>query len=138
VPSTLALTLGPAGVFGAISPATTRDYTAGMTASVTSTAGNAALTAFDPSATATGHLVNGSFSLPAPLQIKASSPAGAANGTLADVGGFANPTPLLTYSGPLSTDPVTIGFQQHVDAADALRAGTYSKTITLTLSTTTP
>ena len=29
-------------------------------------------------------------------------------------------------------------FTQHVGAADALRTGTYSKTLTFTLSTTTP
>ena len=38
----------------------------------------------------------------------------------------------------MSNDPVTIAFKQHIDATDALRTGAYSKTLTFTLSTTTP
>ena len=45
---------------------------------------------------------------------------------------------LLTYTGPTTTDPVTLGFRQAIGATDVLRAGTYSKTLTFTLSTTTP
>ena len=48
------------------------------------------------------------------------------------------PANLLTYSGPVSNDAVTVGLRQHIDANDALRTGTYSKTLTFTLSTTTP
>ena len=33
---------------------------------------------------------------------------------------------------------MTVTFKQHVGANDALRTGTYSKTLTFTLSTTTP
>ena len=91
----------------------------------------------DPSATATGHLVNGTFSLPSALQAKATSAAGV-GGAFADVGGSAMPTSLLTYSGPTSNDGVSLAFQQHVGATDALRTGAYSKTLTFTLSTTTP
>ena len=43
-----------------------------------------------------------------------------------------------TWTGPVSNDPVTIAFKQHIAAGDALRTGTYSKTLTFTLSTTTP
>ena len=91
----------------------------------------------DPSATATGHLVNGAFSLPSALQAKASSPAGT-GGALKDVGGSAAPTGLLTYTGPTSNDAVSITFGQHISAGDALRTGAYNKTLTFTLSTTTP
>ena len=38
----------------------------------------------------------------------------------------------------MSNDPVTIAFKQHIGATDALRTGAYSKTLTFTLSTTTP
>ena len=38
----------------------------------------------------------------------------------------------------MSNDPVTITFKQHIKATDALRTGTYAKTLTFTLSTTTP
>ena len=97
-----------------------------------STAGDAALTVADPSATATGHLVNGTFSLPSPLQ------AAARTAAFAPVGGSAAPTSLLTYTGPVSNDPVTMNFKQPIGANDALRTGTYAKTLTFTLSTTTP
>jgi hypothetical protein len=42
------------------------------------------------------------------------------------------------WTGPVSNDAVTITFKQHIDATDALRTGAYSKTLTFTLSTTTP
>ena len=58
-----------------------KDYTATTTATVISTAGDAALSVADPSSTATGRLVNGAFVLPQTLQ------AGAGGGTFANVGG---------------------------------------------------
>ena len=42
------------------------------------------------------------------------------------------------WTAPVSNDPVTITFRQHIGATDALRTGAYSKTLTFTLSTTTP
>jgi hypothetical protein len=44
----------------------------------------------------------------------------------------------LTYSAPTSNDAVTIAFAQHVAATDGLRTGSYAKTLTFTLSTSTP
>jgi hypothetical protein len=137
VAATLSLALGGAASFGPFAPGLAKDYAAGMTATVLSTAGDGALSVADPSGTATGHLVNGAFSLPSALQAKAASPAGTGGG-FADVGGAANPTSLLTYGGPVSNDPVGVTFQQHIGATDALRTGSYSKTLTFTLSTTNP
>ena len=54
------------------------------------------------------------------------------------VGGSAAPTNLLTYAGPTSNDAVTVTFKQTIGANEALRTGTYNKTLTFTLSTTTP
>ena len=65
-----------------------------------STAGDAALAVSDP-----GHLTNGSFALPSPLVVEFSKAA---------------------WTGPVSHDPVTIAFKQHVGAGDALRTGTYA------------
>jgi len=45
---------------------------------------------------------------------------------------------LLTYAGPVANDTVTLGFRQTIAADEPLRTGTYSKTLTFTLSTTTP
>ena len=68
---------------------------------------------------------------------QATSPAGTGS-PFADVGGAASPAALLSYSGPVSIDPVSITFGQHVGANAALRTGTYAKTLTFTLSTTQP
>jgi M6 family metalloprotease-like protein len=128
VPATLALTMGAPASFGAFTPGLGKDYFASTTANVVSTAGDATLTVTDPSATATGHLVNGSFSLPEALQA-----AGSTSGTYA-----ALPATLKTYGGPVSNDQVNVSFKQTVKSSDALRTGTYAKTLTFTLSTTTP
>jgi len=137
VPATLSLTLGPAVTFGNIVPAVGATYTASTTANVISSAGDALLSVADPSSTNTGHLVNGSFSLPQPLQARARN---AANTGTAynNVGSSASPLNLLTWNGPISNDPLSLEFSQRVNANDALRTGTYSKTLTFTLSTTQP
>jgi hypothetical protein len=44
----------------------------------------------------------------------------------------------VSYSAPVSNDPVAVTFSQAIGANDALRTGVYSKTLTFTLSTTTP
>jgi subtilase-type serine protease len=131
VPATLSLTLGGPATFGAFTPGVARDYTASTTANVISTAGDALLSVADASATATGHLVNGSFVMPQALQASA-------GGAFAPVGGSASPTPLKTWSGPTSNESVSLQFKQPVAASDALRTGSYSKTLTFTLSTTAP
>jgi hypothetical protein len=138
VSSTLALTTGTAAAFAPFTPGVAKDYQSSTTANVISTAGDATLSVADAATSNTGHLVNGAFALPSALQAKATSPAGTGGAALADVGSSASPTSLLTYSGPTSNDTVTLAFQQHIGAGDALRTGTYSKTLTFTLSTTTP
>ncbi len=64
VPATLALTLGLPATFAPFTPGIDRTYTASTSATVTSTAGSAALSVSEP-----GHLRNGAFSLPEPLQV---------------------------------------------------------------------
>jgi beta-glucosidase len=137
VPATLSLTLGPPAAFGAFTPGVAKDYFTATTANVISTAGDALLSVADPSSFATGHLVNGTFSLPSPLQARARN---AANSGTAynNVGSSASPLNLLTWSAPISNDAVALEFSQHISANDALRTGSYSKTLTFTLSTTTP
>ncbi len=112
VPATLSLTLGAPASFGAFTPGVAKDYTASTTATVISSAGDAALAVSDP-----GHLTNGAFSLPSALSVSFSR---------------------SSWSAPVANDVVTVGFKQHIDAGDALRTGTYSRTLTFTLSTTTP
>jgi hypothetical protein len=137
VPATLSLTLGAPASFGSFTPGLDKTYESSTTANVISTAGDATLSVADPSSVATGHLVNGTFSLPSPLQARARN---AANTGTAynNVGSSASPLNLLTYDGPISNDAVTLQFSQHIGATDALRTGSYSKTLTFTLSTTSP
>ena len=45
---------------------------------------------------------------------------------------------MKTYAAPVSNDAVTLEYSQLVKSTDALRTGSYSKTLTFTLSTTTP
>jgi hypothetical protein len=132
VPATLSLTLGPAATFGAFTPGVARDYMATSSANVISTAGDAALSVSDPSSNHTGKLVNGAFALAQTLQANANGAA------FAPVGGSASPTTVLTYSGPVSNDAVTLGFKQSIGANEPLRTGAYAKTLTFTLSTTQP
>ena len=126
----------PAASFGAFTPGVAKDYFASTSTKVISTAGDAALTASDAGANP-GHLVNGTFSLPSAVQVKATNSANPAS-VYANVGSSAAPTPLLSYAAPVSNDEVTLDFKQSIAANDALRTGSYSKTLTFTLSTTTP
>jgi hypothetical protein len=135
VGATLALSLGPAPSFGTFTPGLAKDYTAGGTANVLSTAGNAALSVSDPSPSAPGHLVNGSFPLPSALLAGASSPGGTAAPT-ATVSGA--PATLERWRAPVANDVVALAFTQHVAATDPLRTGSYAKTLTFTLATDTP
>jgi photosystem II stability/assembly factor-like uncharacterized protein len=111
VPATLSLEVGSAS-FPAFTPGTQREYEATTTANVISTAGDATLSVSDP-----GHLANGAFSLPEPLRVELSK---------------------ASWTEPVSNDPVEVTFKQLIKADDALRTGTYSKTVTFTLSTTNP
>ena len=128
VPPTLSLTLGTAS-FGVFTPGSARDYTATLTTDVVSTAGDAALSVADPSTTSTGHLVNGAFALPRPLEVGTPPAPLHADGT---------PLSVHSYAGPVSHDRSTVTLKQSIGAGDALRTGSYSKTLTFTLSTTSP
>jgi hypothetical protein len=95
VPATLALTLGAPASFGAFQPGVEKDYAASSTATVISTSGDAALSVADPSSTSTGHLVNGTYSLPQAVQAGVGS-------AFAPVGGSSAPTLLKTWVAPTS------------------------------------
>jgi hypothetical protein len=139
VPTLLALSLPTQpGSFGTFAPTVARNYETAVAATITSTAGDAALAVSDPSTSFPGHLVNGAFALPSALNVRAvnSSNPTQAYAPLAESTG--TPLNLLAYAGPVNGDVVTLGFRQAIAANDVLRAGTYSKTLTFSLSTTTP
>jgi hypothetical protein len=129
VPATLSLSLGTGASFGTFAPGVGKDYEASVAATVTSTAGDAALSAVDPASASPGKLVNGTFALAQPVQA-------AVSGAFSALG--ASPLTLHAYTAPASNDPLTIRLKQTIGASEALRTGTYSKTITFTLSTTAP
>ncbi|MDA0168134.1 FG-GAP-like repeat-containing protein [Solirubrobacter taibaiensis] len=112
VPAVLSLTLGPAASFPPFIPGVMNDYTATTTATVLTTAGDATLSYSDP-----GRMTNGTFSLAEPLRIQLAK---------------------SVWTGPASNETVGITFKQLIKANDPLRTGTYSKSVTFTLSTTTP
>jgi hypothetical protein len=139
VQSLLNLSIGTAsGSFGTFLPGVARTYDTALAANVTTTTADAKLTVTDTSSTAPGHLVNGVYSLPSALQIRAANAAqpSPAFVSLSETAG--TPVDLLTYSGPVTNDTVTLGVRQAIGANDVLRAGRYSKSLTFTLSTTTP
>ena len=65
-----------------------------LPAVVTHTMANATLTVADPSATAPGHLLNGTFVMAQPLQVSAGGP----------FAPLTSPASLLTWSGPVSSE----------------------------------
>jgi hypothetical protein len=141
VPNTLGLIVTSPGSLGLFTPGVADSYTTTMTATVISTAGGTALTAVDSSGSATpGHLVNSTyapalFDLPSALEVSASGGSGTSMGLQALSG---SPVTLLTYAAPVTGDSETVTFSQAIGATDALRTGSYSASVTLTLSATTP
>jgi len=138
VQSTLGLSLGnasPTASLGTFAAGVAADYTATLPATVTSTGGNATLTVTDPSGNAAGHLVNGAYAMPQALQVAATGN-GATSPAFAALGG--SPLTLLSYTAPVSNDPVTLWLKQSIGKTDALRTGKYGKTLVFTLSTTQP
>jgi hypothetical protein len=131
VPATLSLTLGAPASFAPLIAGVANDYLASTNATITSSAGDATLTVADPSATAPGHLVNGTFSLAQALQ------AAGGNAAFAPLSGN-SPLTLASWASPVSNVSQAINFKQSIGSSDPLRTGTYAKTLTFTLSTTNP
>jgi cytochrome c len=132
VPGVLSLSLGSAPSLGTFEPAVAHDYTASVAASVTSTMSAASLSVKDPSATATGRLVNGSVALAQPLQLRTGSTA------FAPLSTAGAPLSLRTWSGPVSGESLAIDLKQSIGATEPLLVGGYAKTIVFTLSSTQP
>ncbi|MDA0140149.1 alpha/beta hydrolase domain-containing protein [Solirubrobacter deserti] len=109
---TLSLELAGAASFPPFIPGVTQDYTTSTQATVTSAAADTTLSVSEP-----GHLTNGAFTLPEPLRVAFSK---------------------SSWTGPVPSEKVDITFKQLIKDKDPLRTGTYSKTLTFTLSTTNP
>ena len=137
MPTVLSLRLAnQLATLGSITPGIGRDYDAACAATITSTAGDATLSVADVS-NGTGRLANGTSELASPLLVRATNAANP-NTVFAPLTGASNPLTLLTWSTWFSNDTVTIGIRQRIAQNEPLLAGGYSKTITFTLSTSTP
>ena len=128
----------PAAASGRSSPASRRDYDTALRGERHRTTGDAALTVTDPDTVAGGNLVNGSFSLASPVPIRAlglGEPAAGVHAAATSDGTALSLELELAGHGRWA-DAGVCG--RPIGATEALRAGTYSKTLTFTLSTTTP
>jgi len=135
VGSTLGLTLGDAPTFGTFTPGVSRTYTTAGTANVVSSAGDATLSVSDPDTAHPGRLVNGTFALRNGVQVQATSSGGSGTGYQGVSGA---PATLESWTGPVANDAITLGYRQSIASDEGLRTGSYAKTLTFTLSTTTP
>jgi sugar phosphate isomerase/epimerase len=125
------------GSFGSFLPGVARDYVTQLAADVTTTTGDAALTVSDPSTNNPGRLVNGSTALASPVAIRAVGLGDTPLPAYTSLPTTNTPLVLRSWSAP-ATAALTLDLRQSIGAADTLRAGTYRKTLTFTLSTTTP
>jgi sugar phosphate isomerase/epimerase len=139
VPTLLNLAVGNAASFGTFLPsASATTYNTALAASVTATTADAALTVTDPDTVAGGSLVNGSFKLATPLGIRALGLGDSASTPFTPLNSDGTPLLLKSWGSPVTAAPLTVGLRQVIGASEPLRAGTYSKNLTFTLSTTTP
>jgi hypothetical protein len=129
-PTMLSLDIDGPVSLGTFVPGTTREYTATARATVTTSTGDATLSVSDKTGNDPGHLVNGTARLQQPLQVRAG------NGPFGNLSSA--PLDLMTFDGPVSNEAVTLGFRQSIHSSEELRSGGYHKTLTFTLSTTSP
>jgi hypothetical protein len=135
VPETLGLTISGPANFGGFVPGVGNTYAASTTANVISTVPNALLAVVDQSSDNQGFLVNDGTPLASRLRMRATN---SANPNTAFNNITGTQLNLLSWSAPISNDAVTLHFQQPIAANEPLKAGGYTKTLTFTLSTTSP
>ncbi|MBE2314543.1 Ig-like domain repeat protein [Solirubrobacter sp. CPCC 204708] len=135
VPTVLGLTLNGPAAFPPFIPGVGTTYEATLGATITSSADKAELAVVDRTGVQPGRLVNGTYVLTDPLQVRALR-AGQDNPLWNPVS--ATPVRLLAYPAYIASDQVTIAFRQTVRNNEALLAGEYTKTLTFTLSSTQP
>jgi hypothetical protein len=131
VPSYLGLAINPL-VLGPFIPGVVQTYTGTTTATVSSSWPNATLQVSDSdtASATTGRLANGASVISQQLEVTNST------GGIQTVG--ATPRTVATWAAPVAGATATITMQQRISATQTLVAGEYAKTLTYTLSTTTP
>jgi hypothetical protein len=136
----LQITANPCDFGPVFIPSVAATYTCTTNATVTSTDANAALTINDTKTTNVGHLVNsvGPTALVTGLTDLATSSHATGPVGYTPLTGAVAPVTLLNYVTPVTSDLVTLKFQQAITAAEPLTFGTYGATVLLSLTTTTP
>ena len=129
VPATLVADARRARASARSRPAWPGSTTPTATATVTSTAGDAALSVADPATDRSGPAGERR------VLARAAGPGRRHGRVRAD---RRTPQALHSYGGPVSNDALAIRFKQAIGASEPLRTGAYTKTFTFTLSTTTP
>jgi hypothetical protein len=124
--------------FGKLLPGVAATYQKACLLTATSTAAASQLTAEDPSAEHTGHLVQGSYFLTEPLSVEATTTETEGSPASAGKKALTGKATLMTFANPFSKNGMTATFYQAIGSKEGLHTGTYAKTIVLTLSTTTP
>ena len=133
VPTVLSLSINQLN-FSPFIPGVSQTYTGTTIATVTSSWPNATLSVYDPDpVTATnGRLINGTSIIPRDMDVL---------NNLAAYQALGNATAqrvIATWATPVASQPTTVTLRQVIQNNDVLAAGEYSKTLTFSLSTTTP
>jgi len=131
-------------VLGPFNPGRAHGYGNTCTLKATDTAAESKLVAEDASTVDPGHLVQvynhekikETYELPEALET--GNATSGQEGTGGALTSLVTPVTLLKYAKPFSEDAMTVTFNQKIGLHDHLHTGTYSKVITLTLSTTEP
>ena len=139
VPSVLQLAIpNTGGSFGTFVPGIGTNYNTAVPATVTTTTGDAALSVTDrrrrPPATSS----TGRSRWPRRSRRARSASATRRPGLRAAERDARRAAPAQELERPITAAPLTIDLRQAIGATESLRAGTYSKALTFTLSTTTP
>ena len=103
-----------------------------MAATVTSTGEDAALSVIDAELERHRPARQRRHALASPLQVNADG------GAFAPLRTDNGPLALTSWNTPITEANVKLGFKQSIGATEGLRTGTYGKTLTFTLATTTP
>ena len=133
VPSTLGLAVNPL-VLGPFIPGVAQTYTGTTTATVTSSWPNATLSVYDEDANTNtnGRLVNGASIIPTRLDVLNST------GAYQSIQASNQARVVATWATQVAGASATITMRQAIANNNVLVAGEYAKTLTYSLSTTTP
>ena len=131
-PATLQLTLGATPTFSPFIPGMAQSYTTTHDRPGRLDGDNATLSVADPSAIHTGHLVNGTYFLPAALEVGAAHSGARSRARRRSAARRPDDDPDLDRHRRRET--ITLRFKQNIAVTDALRTGAYAKTLTFTLS----